>query len=83
MISNTDSDMNMKNAWLSAKNTSMVAFNGVYVKKRKKRGAYIEKDIFKKRGRAETLAKIFPKKEHAKIPNTVIFDEKIHLHSIE
>lgn len=37
----------------------MVAFTGAYAKKRKKRGAVIEKDFFKKRGRVGTQVVYF------------------------
>ena len=49
--------------WLSPKHK--LIFNNVLVKKRKKRGACIEKDLLKKRGRAETQAKLMI--EHPKI----------------
>ena len=57
--SNPDGGMSAGKSWQSAKNQSMVAFTGAYAKKRKKRGAYIEKDIFKKRGRAGTQVCIY------------------------
>ena len=60
----SDTEPTTENQWKSAKNQSMVAFNALHARKRKKRVAYVEKDPKKKLRGSQTQARL--KIEHPK-----------------